>query len=235
MSPPRDLNAPSQLPLSFYRDIRMKSTGLPARFLQWSSRWRGRIHAFPPPFRGVSCMSTDTAASTPSPPPGSRPAFKLKDLNEWKLGRDEIRLAEFEMPGLHGTPGGVWAAQAAGRREDHMGSLHMTVQTAVLIETLTYLGADVRLGCRATSSPPGPRRRPAVVGGPQRHPENPKGCAGLRLKGERWRSTVWCTEAGPPLARRLRPEPCCWMNGGDASLLVHNGTEYEAAGQGPGL
>jgi len=175
-------------------------------------------------------MSTDTAVLNPLTSTGERPAFKVKDLNEWKLGRDEIRLAEFEMPGLMALREEFGAAQPlAGAKI--MGSLHMTVQTAVLIETLTYLGADVRwVSCNIFSTQD--HAAAAVVVGPNGTPENPKGVPVFAWKGETLEEYWWCTEqaflwpdgSGPNLLLD---------DGGDATLLVHKGTEYEAAGKVP--
>ena len=175
-------------------------------------------------------MSTDTAVLNPLVTTGERPAFKVKDLNEWKLGRDEIRLAEFEMPGLMALRQEFGAAQPlAGAKI--MGSLHMTVQTAVLIETLTYLGADVRwVSCNIFSTQD--HAAAAVVVGPNGTPENPKGVPVFAWKGETLEEYWWCTEqaflwpdgSGPNLLLD---------DGGDATLLVHKGTEYEAAGKVP--
>jgi adenosylhomocysteinase len=175
-------------------------------------------------------MSTDTAVLNPLTSTGERPGFKVKDLNEWKLGRDEIRLAEFEMPGLMALRQEFGAAQPlAGAKI--MGSLHMTVQTAVLIETLTYLGADVRwVSCNIFSTQD--HAAAAVVVGPTGTPENPKGVPVFAWKGETLEEYWWCTEqaflwpdgSGPNLLLD---------DGGDATLLVHKGTEYEAAGKVP--
>jgi len=169
--------------------------------------------------------STSGLASTPD-----RPAFKVRDLSLWRLGRDEIRLAEHEMPGLMALRE-EYAGKfpLAGARI--MGSLHMTVQTAVLIETLQDLGADVRwCSCNIFSTQD--TAAAAVVVGRTGTPEDPQGVPVFAWKGETLEEYWWCTEqallwpdgAGPTLLLD---------DGGDATLLVHKGTEFEATGQVP--
>ncbi len=161
---------------------------------------------------------------------GSRPAFKVRDLSLAEFGRNEIRLAEFEMPGLMAL-----RAQHKGKLPLKgariMGSLHMTVQTAVLIETLVELGADVRwVSCNIFSTQD--HAAAAVVVGKNGTPDNPKGTPVFAWKGETLEEYWWCTEqallwpdgAGPNLLLD---------DGGDATLLVHKGAEYEAAGVVP--
>ena len=175
-------------------------------------------------------MSTESAVLNRDTTPGQRPAFKVKDLGQWKLGRDEIRLAEFEMPGLMALREEFGAAKPLSGAKI-MGSLHMTVQTAVLIETLTHLGADVRwVSCNIFSTQD--HAAAAVVVGPGGTPENPRGVPVFAWKGETLEEYWWCTEqaflwpdgSGPNLLLD---------DGGDATLLVHKGTEYEAAGKVP--
>jgi adenosylhomocysteinase len=159
-----------------------------------------------------------------------RPPFKVADLSLAEWGRQEIRLAEHEMPGLmalrarHG-PG----KPLAGTRI--MGSLHMTVQTAVLIETLTALGADVRwVSCNIFSTQD--HAAAAVAVGPDGTPEDPHGIAVFAWKGETLEEYWWCTEqalhwpdgGGPSLIVD---------DGGDATLLIHKGAEFEKAGAVP--
>src|SRR5438067_1473794 len=162
-----------------------------------------------------------------------REPFKVKDLSLAEFGRKEIRLAEQEMPGLMAL-----RTQHAGNRPlagaRIMGSLHMTVQTAVLIETLTDLGADVRwVSCNIFSTQDHAAAA-VVVGRPETGgtPPNPKGTPVFAWKGETLEEYWWCTNealewpdaAGPTLIVD---------DGGDATLLVHRGVEFEKAGRVP--
>jgi adenosylhomocysteinase len=156
--------------------------------------------------------------------------YKVKDLSLAEWGRKEIRLAEQEMPGLMAVREEYGAAQPLkGARI--MGSLHMTIQTAVLIETLKYLGADVRwVSCNIFSTQD--HAAAAVVVGPEGTVENPNGVPVFAWKGETLEEYWWCTEqallwpdgSGPTLIVD---------DGGDATLLVHKGLEYEKAGKIP--
>jgi adenosylhomocysteinase len=159
-----------------------------------------------------------------------RPPFKVAELALAEFGRKEIRLAEHEMPGLMALRE-EYAGQdpLAGARI--MGSLHMTVQTAVLIETLADLGADVRwVSCNIFSTQD--HAAAAVVVGRDGTPENPQGIPVFAWKGETLEEYWWCTEqaliwpdgAGPNLILD---------DGGDATLLVHRGAEYERIGEVP--
>ena len=159
-----------------------------------------------------------------------RPSFKVRDLSLAELGRKEIRLAEQEMPGLmalrarHGAAKPLAGARVAG-------SLHMTVQTAVLIETLVDLGADVRwASCNIFSTQDSAAA--AVAVGREGTVADPKGIAVFAWKGETLEEYWWCTNeiltwpdgAGPDLIVD---------DGGDATLLVHKGLEFEKAGAVP--
>jgi adenosylhomocysteinase len=162
--------------------------------------------------------------------PSSRPAFKVKDLGLAELGRKEIRLAEQEMPGLMALRAKHGAARPlAGARV--MGSLHMTIQTAVLIETLQDLGADVRwASCNIFSTQD--QAAAAVAVGREGTLERPRGAAVFAWKGETLEEYWWCTHeallwpdgGGPDLIVD---------DGGDATLLVHKGLEFERAGRVP--
>jgi len=175
-----------------------------------------------------------TTAMTQHPFTAAREAgrepFKVKDLSLAEFGRNEIRLAEFEMPGLMALRKEFADRQPlAGARI--MGSLHMTVQTAILIETLVDLGADVRwVSCNIFSTQD--HAAAAVVVGRQGTVANPQGVPVFAWKGETLPEYWWCTEqalmwpdgSGPTLLLD---------DGGDATLLVHKGADFEAAGKVP--
>ena len=176
-------------------------------------------------------MSTTTTAPTET-----GLDFKVADLDLAEFGRKEIRLAEHEMPGLMSVREEFAQSQPLkGARIT--GSLHMTVQTAVLIETLVALGADVRwASCNIFSTQD--HAAAAVVVGPEGTPSDPQGVPVFAWKGETLPEYWWCI--GHSLTW---PEPgpngetganMLLDDGGDATLLVHLGTEYEAAGEVPG-
>ena len=155
--------------------------------------------------------------------------YKVADLGEAEFGRKEIRLAENEMPGLMKTREEFAAAQPLkGARIT--GSLHMTIQTAVLIETLVALGAEVRwCSCNIFSTQD--HAAAAVVVGPEGTVDQPTGVPVFAWKGETLEEYWWCTEqavnwpdGGPNMILD---------DGGDATMLVHKGREYEAAGAVP--
>jgi len=166
-------------------------------------------------------MSTATPA---------HPSFKVADLDLADLGRREIRLAEHEMPGLMALRERYAQSRPlAGAKI--MGSLHMTVQTAVLIETLVQLGADVRwASCNIFSTQDSAAA--ATVIGPHGTPDNPQGVPVFAWKGETleqyWRCTLealeWPDGSGPNMIVD---------DGGDATLVVHRGVEFEKAGKVP--
>src|SRR5687767_14490295 len=159
-----------------------------------------------------------------------REPFKVKDLSLAEFGRNEIRLAEFEMPGLMALRSEYKGKQPLkGARI--MGSLHMTVQTAVLIETLVELGADVRwVSCNIFSTQD--HAAAAVVVGPKGTIEKPKGVPVFAWKGETLEEYWWCTEQALMWPDGDGPNMLL-DDGGDATMLVHKGTEYEAAGKVP--
>lgn len=155
--------------------------------------------------------------------------FKVADLSLAEFGRKEIRLAEHEMPGL-----------MALRREYHdvqplkgariSGSLHMTVQTAVLIETLVALGAEVRwASCNIFSTQD--HAAAAVVVGPNGTPEEPKGTPVFAWKGETLEEYWWAAEQ--MLTWEGEPANMILDDGGDATMMVLRGAEYEKAGVVP--
>jgi adenosylhomocysteinase len=156
--------------------------------------------------------------------------FKVADLSLADFGRREIRLAEHEMPGLMAVRAEYAAAQPlAGARIT--GSLHMTIQTAVLIETLVALGANVRwASCNIFSTQD--HAAAAVVVGPDGTPENPSGTPVFAWKGETLDEYWWCTQQALTWVGESGPNMLL-DDGGDATLLVHKGAEFEAAGAVP--
>jgi adenosylhomocysteinase len=175
---------------------------------------------------------SDTALlpEQPSTRGGDRPVFKVADLSLASWGRNEIRLAEQEMPGL-------MAARAEYGPEQPLaglkvaGSLHMTVQTAVLIETLVDLGADVRwASCNIFSTQD--HAAAAIAVGRDGTPDDPKGSPVFAWKGETLEEYWWCTDqmltwpdgSGPDLLVD---------DGGDATLVMHKGVEFGTADNVP--
>jgi adenosylhomocysteinase len=155
--------------------------------------------------------------------------YKVADIALADYGRKEIEMAEHEMPGLMQTRAEYADAQPLkGARIT--GSLHMTIQTAVLIETLTALGADVRwCSCNIFSTQD--HAAAAAVVGRDGTAEDPKGVPVFAWKGETLAEYWWCTQqalvwpdGGPNLILD---------DGGDATMLVHKGREYEQAGSAP--
>tara|TARA_B100000959_G_C14957507_1_gene614378 strand:- start:685 stop:2127 length:1443 start_codon:yes stop_codon:yes gene_type:complete len=156
--------------------------------------------------------------------------YRIADIDLHVLGRHEIRLAEHEMPGLMSLRAEYLDEQPLSGA--HItGSLHMTIQTAVLIETLVALGAEVRwASCNIFSTQD--QAAAAVVVGPNGTPENPQGVPVYAWKGETLEEYWWATTQvlqwpdgeGPNLILD---------DGGDATLLVHKGSEFEKAGAVP--
>jgi len=163
----------------------------------------------------------------------ARPPFKVKDLGLAEFGRKEIRLAEQEMPGLMTLRERHGAAKPL-RGVKIMGSLHMTVQTAVLIETLTELGADVRWCSCNIFSTQDHAAAAVVVGRPETGgtPESPKGTPVFAWKGESLEEYWWCTNEALFWPDGSGPDQIV-DDGGDATLLVHKGLEFERAGAIP--
>ncbi|MDT7567987.1 MAG: adenosylhomocysteinase [Pseudonocardiales bacterium] len=186
----------------------------------------------------MSAPTTDTVRSGGRLDRRNGVDFAVADLALAEFGRKEIRLAEHEMPGLMALRREYAEAQPLhGARVS--GSLHMTVQTAVLIETLVSLGAQVRwASCNIFSTQDGAAA--AVVVGPHGTPEEPQGVPCFAWKGESLDEYWWCTEqmltwptsadgtdGGSQGPNKILDD------GGDATLLVHKGVQYEAAGVVP--
>ncbi len=165
----------------------------------------------------------------------ARRDYRVADLSLAPFGRKEIHLAEHEMPGLRALRKEFGPLKPlAGARIS--GSLHMTIQTAVLIETLVELGAEVRwASCNIFSTQD--HAAAAVAVGPEGTPEEPKGVPVFAWKGETLEEYWWCTEqmmAWPDSADG-RPHGANMIldDGGDATLLLHKGVEFEKSGEVP--
>ena len=156
--------------------------------------------------------------------------FKVADLSLAGAGRKQIELAEEEMPGLMALRAQGYDSQPlAGARI--MGSLHMTVQTAVLIETLVDLGAEVRwVSCNIFSTQDDAAA--AVVVGRNGSEDDPAGVSVYAWKGETLEEYWWCTEQALNWPGASGPN-LILDDGGDATLLVHLGARYEGAGAVP--
>ena len=156
--------------------------------------------------------------------------YKVADLSLAAFGRREINLAEHEMPGLMSVRK-EYAESQPLRGAKIMGSLHMTIQTAVLIETLVELGADVRwVSCNIFSTQD--HAAAAVVVGPKGTPEDPQGVPVFAWKGETLEEYWWCTDQALNWPGADGPNMIL-DDGGDATMLVHKGAEYEKAGAVP--
>jgi len=159
--------------------------------------------------------------------------FKVRDLSEAELGRKELRLAEHEMPGLMALRE-QYGAKKPLKGFKIMGSLHMTVQTAVLIETLTELGADVRWCSCNIFSTQDSAAAAIVVGRPETGgtPESPKGTPVFAWKGETLAEYWWCTKQALTWPDGSGPDQIV-DDGGDATLLLIKGLQFENAGEVP--
>src|SRR5665213_4511829 len=171
-----------------------------------------------------------TATLTEAPvrhKPAAKLEFKVRNLSEAEWGRKEIMLAEQEMPGLMAVRE-EYAKQQPLKGLRIMGSLHMTIQTAVLIETLAAIGADVRwCSCNIFSTQD--HAAAAVVVGPNGTVDNPKGVPVFAWKGESLEEYWWCTERALDFGDGRGPNQIV-DDGGDATLLIHEGLKYEKTG-----
>ncbi|GAA2718640.1 adenosylhomocysteinase [Micromonospora olivasterospora] len=181
-------------------------------------------------------MTSTLPAATSGKPSEARPStlaegdYKVADLSLAEFGRKEIRLAEHEMPGLMAIRREFAEAQPL-RGARITGSLHMTIQTAVLIETLVALGAQVRwASCNIFSTQD--HAAAAIVVGPDGTPEAPAGVPVYAWKGETLQEYWWCTERVLTWPDGQGPNMIL-DDGGDATLLVHKGAEFEKAGVVP--
>ena len=158
--------------------------------------------------------------------------YKVADLSLAGFGRKEIELAEHEMPGLMAIRA-LFTDEAPLKGAQITGSLHMTIQTAVLIETLTALGAEVRwASCNIFSTQD--HAAAAIAVGPNGTPDAPDGVPVFAWKGETLEEYWWCTEQALRWPGTESGGPNMILDdGGDATLYVHNGTKYEAAGEVP--
>ncbi len=201
-----------------------------------SRKNRSRREA-PAPARAAKTGAARIARRTPgaqrAAPAPARAAgleFRVKDLSLAEWGRKEIDLAEKEMPGLMAVRR-EYAAKKPLRGQRITGSLHMTIQTAVLVETLRELGAEVRwASCNIFSTQD--HAAAAVVVGKGGSPESPRGVPVFAWKGETLEEYWDCTERALDFGVGKGPTQIV-DDGGDATLLVHKGAEYERAGKVP--
>jgi adenosylhomocysteinase len=225
-------------------ELRMRTDPQLARSVD---EWFGPIHRFAaPPQAGIyrRLAAPDSHDHPPAPSSqgehvsitltadsaGSVSDFKVADLSLAAFGRKEIQLAEHEMPGLMALRREFGPSQPL-KGKKVAGSLHMTVQTAVLIETLAALGADVRwVSCNIFSTQD--HAAAAVVVGANGTPDNPQGVPVFAWKGETLEEYWWCTEQMLTWPDGTGPDSIV-DDGGDATLLIHMGTEYEAGGVVP--
>jgi adenosylhomocysteinase len=229
-------------------ELRMRTDADLARSID---DWFGALHRVSPPpeasfYRRLAIDQPDTVSYQPVPSitevgetvspsmtadsAGTVHDFKVADLSLAAFGRKEIQLAEHEMPGLMSLRR-EYAASQPLKGKKIAGSLHMTIQTAVLIETLVSLGADVRwVSCNIFSTQD--HAAAAIVVGPNGTIDNPQGCSVYAWKGETLEEYWWCTEEMLTWPDGSGPDAIV-DDGGDATLLIHMGTEFEAAGAVP--
>src|SRR5215470_17922544 len=177
----------------------------------------------------TSTLPTPADAAPARPRSVTDGDFKVADLSLAAFGRKEIQLAEHEMPGLMALRREYAQAQPL-RGARISGSLHMTVQTAVLIETLVALGAQVRwASCNIFSTQD--HAAAAIAVGPEGTVDAPAGVPVFAWKGETLEEYWWCTERA--LSWAGEGPNMILDDGGDATLLVHKGVEFEKAGAVP--
>ncbi|MGX7670207.1 adenosylhomocysteinase [Plantactinospora sp. DSM 117369] len=182
----------------------------------------------------TSTLPAPAGGSSAAPRPGTvaEGDYKVADLSLAEFGRKEIRLAEHEMPGLMSIRR-EYAAEQPLRGARITGSLHMTIQTAVLIETLVALGAQVRwASCNIFSTQD--HAAAAIVVGPDGTPDAPSGVPVYAWKGESLEEYWWCTEQVLLWPDGQGPNMIL-DDGGDATLLVHRGAQFEGAGAVPAV
>ena len=172
-----------------------------------------------------------TATLSRTAAPAAAFEHKVADLSLADWGRKELDLAEQEMPGLMSVRA-EYADRQPLKGQRITGSLHMTIQTAVLAETLVALGADVRwASCNIFSTQD--HAAAALVVGKGGTPQNPKGIPVFAWKGETLEEYWWCTERALDFGDGRGPTQIV-DDGGDATLLIHKGVEFEKAGKVPG-
>jgi len=173
---------------------------------------------------------TAALKDVPKVKPSKALEFKVKDLSLAEWGRKELLLAEQEMPGLMSCREEYGPSQPL-KGLKIVGSLHMTIQTGVLIETLTALGAEVRwCSCNIFSTQD--HAAAAVAVGPKGTVEHPAGIPVFAWKGESLEEYWWCTERALDFGNGHGPDQIV-DDGGDVTLLIHKGTEFEKAGKVP--
>jgi adenosylhomocysteinase len=184
----------------------------------------------------VDIHKQETVMSTalkdaPKVKPSKALEFKVKDLSLAEWGRKELLLAEQEMPGLMSCREEFGTTKPL-KGLKIVGSLHMTIQTGVLIETLTALGADVRwCSCNIFSTQD--HAAAAIAVGPHGTVDHPTGIPVFAWKGETLEEYWWCTERALDFGNGTGPDQIV-DDGGDVTLLIHKGTEFEKAGKVPG-
>jgi adenosylhomocysteinase len=217
---------------AIHRPMPPPEAGIYRKLSQHEQSYPAAAGGAPTEGRGASTSTEGEAVSVTLTPDkaGSVNDFKVADLSLAAFGRKEIQLAEHEMPGLMALRK-EYGGQQPLKGKKVAGSLHMTVQTAVLIETLVALGADVRwVSCNIFSTQD--HAAAAAVVGPNGTPDNPQGVAVYAWKGETLDEYWWCTEQMLTWPDGSGPDSIV-DDGGDATLLIHMGVEFEAAGAVP--